>query len=49
VINKETTEIARCIRQKNKIVNQSLDWITKRLRRWKLDRQKSYVAGEFPD
>jgi hypothetical protein len=23
--------------------------IIKRLRRWKPDRQKSYVAGEFPD
>ncbi|MGO9244314.1 MAG: hypothetical protein ACLPT4_06760 [Verrucomicrobiia bacterium] len=49
VIEQETSEIAGRIRRKEKVVTQSLDWITKRLRRWKPERQKAYVAGELLD
>lgn len=48
-IEKETAEIARRLTRKRVTIKRSLDWIKSRLRRWKPERQKSYVTGELLD
>jgi hypothetical protein len=48
-IENETAEIVYRLARKQVTIKRSLDWVTKRLRRWKPERQKSYVAGELLD
>lgn len=47
-IRGEQAKIAKRLRSHPRVTKESLDWISKTMRRWKPSRRKEYVAGLLP-